>query len=261
MIKGQIDRDRLRDLYLEAPTFSFKEFCKLNNFRWDHKVSSEFPTKQWQREKIQLQIEQQDDEVIADGMDSRKRILGLRVRHIDSWSMAAPAFSEVVQYKIKLLHDDVRHDKKLKEERELQIKSGSADPKDLLPLQLRFQMSAQECAMIANSVSTMIDAERRTLLVPTHAVAKDLLQIPEITETERSDSADEERINNMKWQQMNPNGLSNDDLSHIMTSWFDQMGSQATPLIEEANRIIEDATIIEPVKEEIPDNLILKEDR
>lgn len=242
--KRAVDREKLREQYINNPHHDWYAFCRMYGYNDSPKLSRHFPIRRWRDDWIDNQIGVQDEEAKVRAIAVRADVIYRRLDFVTSWGHQAGKFRELLEFAIN------RHQLLANLEHKLIVEAGGDAKKTKEVL----DMEITECGSI--ELNRLLDAagklqiiEMRSLLLNT----KDSEQmqaaiLPPEKKTEGTDQTPEE----LPVQIMGEGGTLSPavkitDIERIMSGWYDQMGGEKP--LEKAQKITE-ATLVEDDEEE-----------
>lgn len=172
-----LNREKLREMYLANPHYSWKEFCKDHGYNPSARNAQEFPVKQWQQEWIQQALDDQDEDAIAKAVAARPQLLAERVKFIEEWNKTAKSMKSIHDYMLYRVEKDIQHDIRNKE---------LIAAKQVMP---RFTLTPAQWVALTLAGEKLAGIASHSLLLSKDTAIKDVLPIPGKTETQRDEEA------------------------------------------------------------------------
>lgn len=205
-----LDREKIRDLYLNGNNYSWISFCKAHN--WEPKRARDAVFKDnhgefqgWKLEWQKTQLNIHDEEVLPEALATTKFVALRRIQFVTEWNNRTKYLKTFFDATID------RHMKQLREDHEnALVKTGAIPPS--------FKLDMEELNVMAGVALRLQELEQRSLLVV--ANPKKIEQLQKEVEDQAEDIPEIE-VHQIGKSMTGPETVA------LMASYFDQFEKKA----------------------------------
>lgn len=212
-LKGQnvYDKERIKQIYLANPHYRFDLFCSEYKFNPTVIPNKAFPIRLWQAEWVQRQSLIQDEELMADAVSARRRILRRRLEFPDHWGDMAHNLKQIHMHMARTyatqIQDDIAN--------EALIRKGE--------MRASFKLGPTGLRDFTTAAFTIQELELNSLLVPKDHKQADMIPLPERTMDDQRAEQELEELRNLPTRIIGIDpGVPPEKMTEMLAQWFDQ---------------------------------------
>lgn len=162
-----LDKDKIKQLYLDQENFSWDGFCSAYNFKpTPYKIRQEFNFKNWQTEWLFKRMGDQDEAALATAITTRAEVLKKRAEHPTKWLQIVEQQKRLYQAIFVMNNNALAHD----------LNNAEGIAKRTVKAKSNFGPMA--FSMLNQGLKTLMEIERNALLI-TPKNQEEVLATPE----------------------------------------------------------------------------------
>lgn len=219
MVEGpgrkRVDRDRLKEEYLQNPFYSWLDFCAQAGYNGPgSNNNATFPLRKWKQEWVNRQVEVQNESILPQAISVRAAVIKDRLNFCQQWGDTTKNLKNVLDAALRFHAIDAQHDLKL-------ISEGILDAD-----RMRFKAKGTELNAIVHAYRNLQQIQMTSLLVPGTEQQETMIPVREKPLEEQDAENDGEELRNMPVQIMGHENVPAEKLTEIMAKWYDQLADQ-----------------------------------
>jgi hypothetical protein len=222
-INAPLDYDKLRELYLDSPHYDWTPFCKRHNFHAQVGINNlkknNIDFKDWKREWLKRQAQNQDEELAPEILDLRKAVSLQRIKFVKDWTDRTKYMKVLLDAMLKRHGDDLQHDMENAE----RIRAGH--------LQKKFKLESDELDNIAGAAARLQEIETRALMLTSDKFNQPHILAGGGVEHEDLPHNSQYKAPELEVVTMGAAGLSAAETAKLLSQWFDQADAKPAPIL------------------------------
>lgn len=209
-VRKVIDKDRIKELYLEGKVYEWAAFCQSHNFSPVKEYRNTFRFTAWQAEWINKWSQEHDDALVPAAIEVRRQILKARLELPKRWGDQAEAIRSLFAFALRREQLDAQHDN----DNEEAIRKGTIKPKS--------KITPKDIATLAQTALLMNQLDRDALLLPAQEIYDKVIPIKQQDATESDESREDARLAALDIEIPGVVVGSQEDLAILMAKYIDQ---------------------------------------
>lgn len=213
--RKRVDRDKLKEEYLQNPFYSWLDFCAAAGYNGPgSNNNATFPLRKWKQEWVNRQVEVQNEAILPQAISVRAAVIKDRLNFCQQWGDTTKNLRNVLDAALRFHAIDAQHDLRL-------ISEGVLDAD-----RMRFKAKGTELNAIVHAYRNLQQIQLTSLLVPGTQQQESMIPVREKPVEELDAEQEGEDLRNMPINIMGHEGVPAEKMTEIMAKWYDQLADQ-----------------------------------